>query len=55
MVYILYIENPLYYHYVSANLVFCFVELETHDFPAVYIEETQQITIYIYIYIYIYI
>ena len=38
--YILYVENPLYYHYVSTNLLFCFVELETHKFPAVYIEET---------------
>ena len=40
----LYVENPLYYHYVSTNLFFCFVELETHEFPAVYIEETQQNT-----------
>ena len=42
MVYILYIDNPLYYHYVSTNLFFCFVELETHKFLAVYIEETRQ-------------
>ena len=38
--YILYIEKPLYYHYVSTNLFFCFVELENHEFPAAYIEET---------------
>ena len=40
--YILCIESPLHYHYVSTNLVFCFVELETREFPAVYIEETRQ-------------
>ena len=42
MVYILYIESPLCYHYVSTNLFFCLVELATHKFPAVYIEETLQ-------------
>ena len=42
MVYILYIENPLYYHHVSKNLSFLLVELEIHEFPVVYIEETQQ-------------
>ena len=41
--YILYVENPLYYH-VTTNLFFCFVELVTHEFPDVYIEETQQNT-----------
>ena len=40
--YILHVESRLYYHYVTTNLFFCFVELETHKFPAVYIEETQQ-------------
>ena len=40
MVYILYIENSLYYPYVSTNLSFSLVELETHKFQAVYIKET---------------
>ena len=38
--YILYIGNLLHYHHVSTNLSFCFVELETHEFLGVYIEET---------------
>ena len=41
---ILNVENPLYYNYVSTNLSFSLVELETHEFLAVYIEETQQNT-----------
>ena len=44
MMYILYIEKPLHYHYVSTNLSFSLVGLETHEFPAVHIEETQQNT-----------
>ena len=39
-----YIENPLYYYYVSTNLPFSLVELETYEFLAVCIEETQQNT-----------
>ena len=41
MVYILYLENPLYYHYVSTNLSFSLVELKIHEFQAMYIEETK--------------
>ena len=43
MVYILNIENPLYYHYVSTNLFFCFVELETHEFPLKRLDKIQKI------------
>ena len=44
IVYILYVENLLHYSYVSTNLLFCLAELETHEFPAVYIGGTQQNT-----------